>query len=96
MPRAPNAGRWAEMRSFLIQSRRLGAALARHALPAHRDHPPPAAGPFVTSPALLKELAAGADIIASGDRHLLGLGTHQGIRILRPAAVLASITGAPE
>ena len=41
-------------------------------------------------------IAAGADIIASGDRHLLGLGTHRDIRILRPVDVLASITGAPE
>jgi putative PIN family toxin of toxin-antitoxin system len=41
-------------------------------------------------------MVAGADIIASGDRHLLGLGTYQGIRILRPADVLASITAASE
>jgi len=41
-------------------------------------------------------VAAGADMIASGDHHLLGLATHQGIRILRPADVLAGITGAPE
>jgi len=38
-------------------------------------------------------VAAGADIIASGDRHLLSLGTHQAIQILRPADVLAVITG---
>jgi predicted nucleic acid-binding protein len=36
-------------------------------------------------------IAGGADIIASGDRHLLGLGTYQAIRILRPIDVLASI-----
>jgi len=41
-------------------------------------------------------IAAGADIIASGDHHLLGLGTHQNIRILRPAEMLASITGTAE
>jgi len=41
-------------------------------------------------------LAGQADIIASGDRHLLSLGTHQGIRILRPAEMLTIITGAPE
>ena len=41
-------------------------------------------------------VAAKADIIASGDHHLLSLGTHQRIRILHPADVLASITGAPE
>jgi len=40
-------------------------------------------------------VAAGADIIASGDRHLLGLGTYQGVRILRPADVLAGVIGAP-
>jgi putative PIN family toxin of toxin-antitoxin system len=40
-------------------------------------------------------MAGQADIIASGDRHLLGLGTHQNIRILPPAAVLALITQPP-
>jgi len=40
-------------------------------------------------------VAAGADIIASGDHHLLGLGTFQRIRILRPADVLAGVIGAP-
>jgi putative PIN family toxin of toxin-antitoxin system len=37
-------------------------------------------------------IAAGADVIASGDRHLLGLRTYQDIRILPPAAVLALIS----
>lgn len=41
-------------------------------------------------------VAAGAEIIASGDHHLLSLGTYHAIRIQRPADVLASITGAPE
>jgi putative PIN family toxin of toxin-antitoxin system len=41
-------------------------------------------------------IAASADIIASGDRHLLSLGTHRTIQILRPAEVLAVITGTPE
>ena len=41
-------------------------------------------------------VAAKADIIASGDHHLLSLGTHQRIRILHPADMLASITDAPE
>jgi putative PIN family toxin of toxin-antitoxin system len=36
-----------------------------------------------------------ADIIASGDRHLLRLGTYQAIRIVRPAALLTSIGTAP-
>jgi putative PIN family toxin of toxin-antitoxin system len=36
-----------------------------------------------------------ADIIASGDRHLLSLGTYQTIRILLPADVLAAITQPP-
>jgi len=40
-------------------------------------------------------VAARADVIASGDRHLLDLGTYQSIRILRPAELLASIGGAP-
>jgi predicted nucleic acid-binding protein len=38
-------------------------------------------------------VAAGADLIVSGDRHLLGVGTYRGIRILRPAEVLAEILG---
>jgi predicted nucleic acid-binding protein len=40
-------------------------------------------------------IAGRADIIVSGDRHLLGLGVSQEIRILRPAVVLASINAAP-
>ncbi len=41
-------------------------------------------------------IAAKADLIVSGDHHLLRLGNHQGIRILRPAEMLASITGGAE
>jgi predicted nucleic acid-binding protein len=41
-------------------------------------------------------LAGQADIIASGDHHLLSLGTYQGIQIMRPADVLARITGGAE
>jgi putative PIN family toxin of toxin-antitoxin system len=40
-------------------------------------------------------MAGQADFIASGDRHLLSLGTYQAIRILRPAALLVSIATAP-
>jgi putative PIN family toxin of toxin-antitoxin system len=36
-------------------------------------------------------VAAGADIIVSGDRHLLGLARYQTIRILPPADALAAI-----
>lgn len=36
-------------------------------------------------------VAAGADVISSGDRHLLALGTHEGIRIVSPAEALALI-----
>jgi len=36
-------------------------------------------------------IAAGADIIVSGDRHLLGLARYQTIRILPPADALAAI-----
>jgi putative PIN family toxin of toxin-antitoxin system len=35
--------------------------------------------------------AARADLIVSGDRHLLDLGTHDGIRIATPAGALALI-----
>jgi predicted nucleic acid-binding protein len=41
-------------------------------------------------------LAGQADIIVSGDHHLLSLGSHHGIQIMRPADVLASITGGAE
>jgi uncharacterized protein len=34
-------------------------------------------------------VAAGADYIVSGDRHLLNVGEYQGIRIVTPAAFLA-------
>ncbi len=36
-------------------------------------------------------VAAGADLIISGDRHLLALGGYQGIRIVTPAEALAII-----
>jgi putative PIN family toxin of toxin-antitoxin system len=39
-------------------------------------------------------IVAGADFIASGDRHLLSLGVYQTVRILRPAEALASISAA--
>jgi putative PIN family toxin of toxin-antitoxin system len=38
-------------------------------------------------------VAAEADLIVSGDRHLLDLGTHDGIRVLSPAQALAAIGG---
>ena len=41
-------------------------------------------------------LSAGADLIASGDAHLLDLGPWKGIRILPPAGILAEIEGQPE
>jgi putative PIN family toxin of toxin-antitoxin system len=40
-------------------------------------------------------IAAGADIVVSGDRHLLSLGVYETVRILSPAEALASITGSP-
>jgi uncharacterized protein len=36
-------------------------------------------------------IAAKADMIVSGDRQLLALGTHQGIQILSPAGALGLI-----
>ncbi len=41
-------------------------------------------------------VAANADFIASGDRHLLILGTYQAIRILRPSDMLTSLTATTE
>lgn len=38
-------------------------------------------------------IAAHADLIVSGDRHLLGLGTHRDIAILTPADALARLAG---
>lgn len=38
-------------------------------------------------------VAAEADLVVSGDRHLLALGTHRTIRILTPAEALARIDG---
>jgi putative PIN family toxin of toxin-antitoxin system len=38
-------------------------------------------------------VAAEADLIVSGDRHLLDLGTHDGIRVLSPAQALAILSG---
>jgi putative PIN family toxin of toxin-antitoxin system len=39
-------------------------------------------------------VAAEADLIVSGDKHLLRIGTHAGIRIVTPAEALAAITAA--
>jgi len=36
-------------------------------------------------------IAGGADVIISGDRHLLNLGVYQSIQILRPADALARV-----
>ena len=36
-------------------------------------------------------IAADADFIVSGDRHLLSLGTYKDIRILKPADALAAV-----
>jgi putative PIN family toxin of toxin-antitoxin system len=33
-------------------------------------------------------VAAAADLVVSGDRHLLAIGSHQGIRIMTPAAAI--------
>lgn len=38
-------------------------------------------------------VAAEADLIVSGDRHLLALGSHQSIRILTPAEAIRLIAG---
>jgi len=40
-------------------------------------------------------LTARAELIVSGDRHLLGLKTHQGIAIVNPAEALRRIIGEP-
>jgi len=40
-------------------------------------------------------MAAQADMIVSGDRHLLGLGKYQGVVILRPGEALGRIASAP-
>jgi predicted nucleic acid-binding protein len=47
--------------------------------------------PIVAPPVIAAAVLARADLILSGDRHLLDLNTHQGIRILTPAGALAVI-----
>jgi predicted nucleic acid-binding protein len=43
---------------------------------------------------LASALAAGAEVLATGDRrHLLPLGAHRGLRILTPQALLAELGG---
>jgi predicted nucleic acid-binding protein len=43
---------------------------------------------------LASALAAGAEVLATGDRrHLLPLETHRGLRILTPQALLAELGG---
>lgn len=54
---------------------------------------PPSAPPVVTADAdddhvIAAAVAAGADLLISGDRHVLALGTHAGVRIVSPAEAL--------
>ena len=57
---------------------------------------PPATPPVITADpdddaVLACAVAANADVIVSGDRHLLALGSYQGIPILTAAAMLARL-----
>ena len=38
-------------------------------------------------------VAAGADLLVSGDRHLLALGSHRNIRIVTPAVAVRLLGG---
>jgi len=60
-------------------------------------HPEPIVPTILEDPdddqVLACAIAAKADLIVSGDRHLLVLGQHQGIRIATAADVVCDITG---
>jgi putative PIN family toxin of toxin-antitoxin system len=70
--------------------------VADYAALAHLVQPAPLAVPVSADPdddaVLACAVAANADVIVSGDRHLLALGSYQGIPILTAAALLARLT----
>lgn len=69
--------------------------VGRYALLAITTHPAPIPATIKDDPdddhVLACALAAHADLIVSGDRHLLDLGSYQGIRIVRPTEAVAML-----
>lgn len=72
---------------ILAEIRRLAELIAPPPLPAPVGHDPD------DDAVLALAVAAQPDLIISGDRDLLALGSHAGIPILSPAAALARIDG---
>lgn len=61
-------------------------------LPAAPRHAPAVTGDPADDRILAAAVASSADVLVSGDRrHLLPLGTQQGVRILTPQALLAEL-----
>ncbi len=79
-------------RSSIAQALALYAALAASVTPAAT--PRVVADDPDDDHVIAAAIAAQADLIVSGDRHLLALGTHAGIRIVTPAQALAIIAAA--
>jgi uncharacterized protein len=80
-------GQAGEVKAFLIE-------LARELVAAPSRSPEPVTGDRDDDVILACAVAAGADVLVSGDRrHLLPVGKHRGVRIVAPQALLAELTG---
>jgi uncharacterized protein len=80
-------GQAGEVKAFLIE-------LARELVAAPSRSPEPVTGDRDDDVILACAVAAGADVLVSGDRrHLLPVGKHRGVRIVAPQALLAELAG---
>jgi uncharacterized protein len=76
-----------ELRAFLVE-----LVSERVALPS--QSPEPVTGDRDDDVILACAVAAGVDVLVSGDRrHLLPVGEHRGVRIVAPQALLAELAG---
>jgi uncharacterized protein len=74
-----------EIRAFLIE-------LAREHVTAPSRSPEPVTGDRDDDVILACAVAAGVEVLVSGDRrHLLPVGEHRGVRIVAPQALLAEV-----
>jgi putative PIN family toxin of toxin-antitoxin system len=78
-------GRWCAVEELLVE-------LASEVTPAPERQAEPVTGDPDDDVILACAIAAGVDVVVSGDRrHLLPLGIHEGVRVLTPQALLADL-----
>jgi uncharacterized protein len=80
--------RWRQIEEFLVD-------VATELAPTPKTSPDAITGDPDDDLILACAIEARVDVVVSGDRrHLLPVGTHQGVRIIRPQALLAELRGA--